>query len=200
MAAEEAVRKVFVRARHTEVEDMVHWVAERGLRRFATGLELEMAARSEGRELGWVGWFVTIAVNMLRDEKRREDTLRRKIGRPTALAGRLEEGSDDGARTTRRVEHADTRWGTVDEHAQWAVMTAALHAELERRPRLQREVLLVWGHEPNDAFVAKTLKIKATSSRQLRVDGINELRPPLEARGYTAANRPRQPQTNAWGF
>ena len=199
-AAEEAVRKVFAGARHAEVEDMVQWVAERGLRSFATGLALEAEAKDEGKEFGWVGWFVTIAVNVLRDEKRRERTLRRQIGRPTSLAGRLTEVCDDGVRSARRLELQDTRWGTVEEHAHWAVMVTALHAELDKRPRLQRNVLLGWGHWPNDAWVARKLKITAGSARRLRVSGLIELRPPLEARGYTAENRPRQPMTTAWGF
>ena len=200
MAAEGAVTGVFVKARHKEVEEMVQSVAEKAWKGFGSGLALEKQASAEGRELGWVGWFVRIAINLLRDERRRERTLVEVAGRVVPLAGRMEERSDDGVRTARRVELADTRWGTVEEHAEWAAIVSALHTVLGTFPLLQRRVLLLWGRTPKDTVVAKTLGIKEKKSRELRRSGIKALRPPLEAMGYTAENRPRQPEANAWGF
>lgn len=198
--ARDAVERVFSRAKYQEVDGMADWVWEKAYKAFGAALTLERKDRAAGREFGWVGWFVMVAINHLRDEKRREKNLAKKLGQRVRVEGRLQEVSRDGVREDYWREHADNRWSSVEERAQWAVLIQVLQGLLDTRPLLDQGVLLAWVEVPSDAHVARELGISAPAARGRRLRSMAWLKVELERLGYTAQNRPRLPTSNAWGF
>src|SRR5687768_3911993 len=148
--AEVAVAAVF-RGQHEDEEGMVQWVREKAYVGFGKALKKEAKNAAAGRPFNWVGWFVTIALNLLKDQKRREKTLREKVGWRAPLEGIWEERRGNGQGGSARFERADERWGSVEDQALWAVMVGDLRRAVLKLGPLDQLIVAGWGTHQNDA-------------------------------------------------
>ena len=178
---------------------MVQWVREKGYAGFEKALKKEAKSAAAGRPFNWVGWFVTIALNLLRDEKRREKTLRQKVGWRAPLERVWEEARGDVQRGGTWTERPDERWGSVEDQALWAVMVDDLRRAVFELGPLDRLIVAGWATRPNNAAVARALGITPKVAGARRKKALEVLKQELKAMGYTAVDRPRE-ERNVWGF
>lgn len=155
----------------------------------------------------WVAWLRRIASNLLIDEARRAERLTELVGERVRLDGAADGGQRGQGRGANGDEAlswqevvADRGWAGLEEQVEWDELRRVVRMLIWRRPLLDRQIMALLGERMNDAWVARELKVSESRVRRRRRESFEVMKKELEERGYFRETRPRQPETNRWGF
>jgi len=204
--AERAVRLELGQRNEWDEEEMVQEVWTRAWGAYEKEVALAEEIEAQGGWFNWVGWFVEIAKNLRLDRQKRGGENKREMGVPVSIEWTTVywelRRDGDGFWPVRQAELrlVDDRWWPPEELALWDETVTALRECVEKLPARWQRVLVQWGETPNDVTVARELGMTKEKARRSRRDGLPALRECLEAKGYTAQNRGRQPELGEWSF